>query len=423
MRVLFVNKYYFMKGGAERLLFNLKGILEAHDHTVVPLSLRFARNQPTPYAHYFMEPPAGEDAVQFEQFRLRPAIVPRMILAAFYWPEAKARLREVIRRERIDLVCMMNVSNYISPSIVDGAHLEGVPVVHVIVDYHLVCPNAKLNRPGKDRCLDCLPGKYWHGIAHRCVGGSLGASAIRAAAMFFQDAIRVYHRVDSFACLTPFMRELLSKRGFPRDRLHVLPTPIDASQVEVGAEDDGSFLFFGRISPEKGVDLIPRAAQLMKSTNNRLLILGDTSSPYAKECMAQAARGTGAPVEFLGLRYGDELWRLVRRCRATLAPSRWLDNLPNVLLESFACGKPVIGADVEGINVVVHDKENGLLFEPGNPTDMAAKLDALAADQDRARRMGQAGRRLVEADYSPALVYERLMAIFEHATQTWRRKR
>lgn len=427
MRILIANKYYFMKGGAERYLFNVKALLESHGHTVVPFAVRLARNEPTPYSRYFMDPPAGEDAVQLEEFRLRPAALPRMVLTACYSPQAKARVREAIRREGIDLVYMLNISNYMSPSIIDGAHAEGVPAVHRLSDYNLVCPSAIVNRPGKDRCFDCLPARYWHGIIHRCVRGSLGASIVRSASMFFQELIRVYHRLDAFVCVTPFMRELLAKRGFKRDRLHVVPTPIDASRIEVGTEDDGSFVFFGRISHEKGVDLIPRAAQLTKSKTSRIVVVGDTASPYAKECMAQAAHAAGVPVEFPGPRHGDQLWRLVRRCRATLSPSRWLDNLPNVLLESFACGKPVIGTDVEGINVVVRDGENGLLFQPGNAAEMAAgmaaELDALAADPDRARRMGQAGRRLVEKDHSPGLHYERLMTVFERAIETRRRKR
>jgi glycosyltransferase involved in cell wall biosynthesis len=415
MRILIANKYYFLKGGPERLMFNLTPVLESHGHTVVPLAIRFARNRPTPYAHYFLDPPAGEQAVQLEQFQLRPASLPRVILAAFYSPQAKARIREVIRRERIDLVYSLNISNYISPSIVDGAHREGVPVVHALVDFNLVCPNALFTRPGKDRCLDCFPGKYWHGVVHRCVGDSLGASAVRAASMCFQDAIRVYHRVDAFVCLMPYMRDVLAGRGFDGRKLHVALTPIDCADCEVGADDDGTFLYIGRISREKGVDVLVDAAKRMQSNASRILILGEVTGRYAEACVEQAARGGGAKVEFLGPRYGDEMLAVLRRCRATVMPSRCIDNLPNALLESFACGKPVVGADVEGVSVVVRDGENGLLFEPGNAADLAAKLDALAADPDRARRMGLAGRRLVEEEHSPERHYEALMKAFDAA--------
>ena len=415
MRILIANKYYFLKGGAERYLFNVKALLESHGHTVVPFAIRFARNEPTPYACHFIEPPAGENAVQLEQFRLRPTMLSRMVLTAFYSPHAKARLREAIRREQIDLVYMLNISNYISPSIVDGAHAESVPVVHRLSDFTMVCPSAIFNRPGKDRCLDCFPGKYWHGIAHRCVGGSLGASIVRCTSMFFHDAIRVYHRVEGFVCSTPFMREMLARRGFEPAKLHIVPTPIDAGSHAVGENDDGSFLYAGRISREKGVDLLVEAAGLMRSRGARIFIAGDTASPYAQRCMADAARQRGARVEFLGPRFGDRLQALLISCRASVVPSRCIDNLPNAVLESFACGKPVIGADVEGICAVVHTGENGLLFEPGSAADLAAKLDALAADPGRARRMGLAGRRLVEEEHSPERHYERLINVFEAA--------
>ena len=287
MRILIANKYYFMKGGAERYLFNVKAILEAHGHTVVPFAIRFARNDPTPYARYFLDPPTDETAVQLEQFRLQARHLPRMVLTALYSPQAKARIREAIRRERIDLVYMLNISNYISPSIVDGAHAERVPVAHGLVDYHLLCPNAAFSRPGKDRCFDCFPGKYWHGIAHRCVGGSLGASAVRGLSMFFHDAVRLYHRVDAFVCLTPFMRTMLARRGFGPTKLHVALTPIDCSGFEVGDKDNGTFIYIGRISHEKGVDVLVQAAKSMKSRNSRILIIGETSGRYARACIKQ----------------------------------------------------------------------------------------------------------------------------------------
>jgi len=422
VRILIVNKYYFMKGGAERYLFNIKPLLEARGHTVVPLTIRFARNEPTPYARYFLDPPAGEGAVQLEQFSLSLTTLPRMILTAFYSPHAKARVRQAIRQERIDLVYALNISNYISPSIIDAAHAEGVPFVHRLSDFHLVCPDALFYRPGKDRCLDCFPGKYWHGVLHRCIGGSLGASLVRSASMFFHDAIRIYHRVDSFVCSNPFMRDVLGERGFDRTKLNVIPTPIDAGRFRVGTDDDGSFLYAGRISREKGLDVLVEAAGLMQSHDARVVIVGDTASPYAHECMDLAAR-RGARVEFLGPRYGDELRGLLARCRASVLPSRWIDNLPNAALESFAAGKPVVGTDVEGVRTVVHDGETGLLAAPGDAADLAAKLDALAREPDTAKRMGQAARRFVEEQHSPEKHCERLTEVFRQAIARRRAKR
>ncbi|MBN1916910.1 MAG: glycosyltransferase family 4 protein [Verrucomicrobia bacterium] len=415
MRILIVTKYYFVKGGPERYLFNLTPVLESHGHTVVPLALRFDRNRPSPYTHYFLDPPAGAQATGLEQFRIGLKDVARMVVRAFYWPQARGRVREVIRREKIDLVYMLNISNYISPSIIDGAHAEGVPAVHRVNDFHLVCPNALLMRSSKDRCMDCFPGKYWHGIAHRCVGGSLGASAVRSASMFFHDLSHIYRRVDSFVCTNPFMRDVLARRGFDQRTLHMALTPIDASSIPVGEHDDGSLVYFGRLSREKGVDLLVEAASQMRNTSCRVFIVGEVSGEYAQRCVAQAARCTGTRIEFLGPRHGEDLFALIRSCRATIMPSRCIDNLPNALLESFACGKPVVGADVEGIRVVVRDGENGLLFRPGDAADLARKLDALAADPDRARQLGLAGRRLVEQEHSPERHYESLMRAFEAA--------
>jgi glycosyltransferase involved in cell wall biosynthesis len=421
VRILIANKYFFLKGGPERYLFNLKAILESYGHTVIPFSVRFARNEPTPYSRYFVDPPLSEEAVQLEQFKLQLRHLPRVVLNAFYSLQAKGRLRELIRRERIDLVYALNISNYLSPSIIDAAHAEGVPIVHRLSDFCLLCPSAMLNRPDKDRCFDCIPGKYWHGVRHRCVGGSLGASLVRCSSMFFHDAIRIYHRVDQYVCTTPFMQSLLVGRGFRPDRIHVIPTPIDSSRIQVGDEDDGTFFCATRLSHEKGVDVLVRAGTLMKARASRIIVVGEIAGQYAHECVAMGTGGHGATIEFLGPRYGEELFALLKRCRAAIIPSRWIDNLPNTLLEALAHGKPVIGANVEGINVAVHHGENGLLFQPNDPADLASKLDALANDPARARQMGLAGRRLVEETHNPERHSQTLMRVFETAMAQRRR--
>jgi glycosyltransferase involved in cell wall biosynthesis len=423
MRILIASKYYFLKGGVERYMFNLKAILESHGHTVIPFAIRFKRNEPTPYERYFIDPPAGAEAVGLEQFRVSFRGLARMVVRAFYSPQARTRLRMAIQREKVDLVYMLNISNYMSPSMIDAAHAEGVPAVHRLSDFHLLCPNALFTRPGKDRCMDCFPGKYWHGVAHRCVGGSLGASVVRGAAMFFHDVSRIYHRVDSFVCTNPFMRDMLARRGFDRRKLHVVFTPIDASRLVVEEHDDDSFLYFGRISPEKGIDVLIEAANRMRCKNCRVLIVGEMCGQYAEQCVEQAARGTGARVEFLGPRRGDDVFALIRSCRATIMPSRWIENVPNTLLESFACGKPVVGSNVEGVSVVVRDGENGLLFPPGDAADLARKLDALAADPGLARQFGRASRRLVEEQHNPERHYESLMQAFEAALARRNRSR
>jgi glycosyltransferase involved in cell wall biosynthesis len=101
-------------------------------------------------------------------------------------------------------------------------------------------------------------------------------------------------------------------------------------------------------------------------------------------------------------------------------PSECYENNPISVLEAFASGKPVIGARTGGIPELVKDGETGLTFEPGDPADLAAKIDHLAGRPEAAAAMGRNARSLVERDFCPEVHYKRLMQIYAQAMEPGR---
>jgi glycogen(starch) synthase len=71
----------------------------------------------------------------------------------------------------------------------------------------------------------------------------------------------------------------------------------------------------------------------------------------------------------------------------------------NVILESYACSKPVIASDVQSMKDLVIDGKTGLLFSPGNVDQLANAISRIVGDAERARLMGRDGRELVEREY------------------------
>ena len=98
-----------------------------------------------------------------------------------------------------------------------------------------------------------------------------------------------------------------------------------------------------------------------------------------------------------------------------VVPSEWYENNPLSVLEAFACGKPVVGAEIGGIQELILDSETGLLFDPGNVHSLKQKIVDLIEKTDKRIEMGRKARRYVEENFSPEKYYIKLMKIYEKA--------
>ena len=111
----------------------------------------------------------------------------------------------------------------------------------------------------------------------------------------------------------------------------------------------------------------------------------------------------------------EQLKEEIRKSLFTLAPSLYYDNSPMAILESFALGKPVVGARIGGIPELIQDGETGLTFEPGNAQDLRARILGLLQDPEKIAEMGRKARLLVERKFSPDAHYEGLMRLYGKA--------
>ena len=120
-----------------------------------------------------------------------------------------------------------------------------------------------------------------------------------------------------------------------------------------------------------------------------------------------------ADVQFLGHLSGQSLVDEIRACRATVLAAEWYENAPMSILESFALGKPVIGARIGGIPELVREGSTGWLFESGSVSELADSLRAVASLRDSCvAEVGRAARGLVESEYSSNLYRERMNRLY-----------
>ena len=122
----------------------------------------------------------------------------------------------------------------------------------------------------------------------------------------------------------------------------------------------------------------------------KLVIVGD--GPEKATLEKYVASEAISNVFLAGYKSGEALRSLIRGARFTALPSESDETFGHTILESFACGKPVIASDIGAIPELIKDGENGLLFQPGNVAELEAGISRLLADPGKISEMGRNGR-------------------------------
>ncbi len=239
--------------------------------------------------------------------------------------------------------------------------------------------------PGR-KALQRRPVRLRQGIAGGFVAG-LGGNFSPAGA----PSLRRYGR-----CLF-VPRDKYISWGYPAAKLRHLPNFVDLDlwnprHLPTDQERD-AYLYFGRISTEKGLRTLLDAQSLWekgfaagKLTDPPLRLLIAGSGPCEGNLRARAAQLELEKVEFLGSLDRAELHQALGRSRFSVLPSEWYENGPMAVLESFASGLPLVGTNIGGIPEMIENGFNGILVPPRDP-------DRLLEGIIQASRLGpQAGR-------------------------------
>ena len=413
MRILLVNYRYFISGGPEKYMFNIKKMLEDNGHEVIPFSIHSNKNVKTEYSKYFVEPIGSRDVTYFEECKKTPKVIWQMLTRSIYSKEVEKAIKREIKDVKPDLVYIIHFVNKLSPSVICGAKKMGVPVVLRLSDYFLLCPRFDFMYDKKP-CEECLTKGYMTCIKKRCVKGSLFASSVRVFSMKVHKAMNVYKGVDAFITPSEFLKKKLIENGFDEKKITCIPT-FTASKSEVGEPQIGTYgLYFGRVTEEKGVDTVVKAYEMMPY--RYVKIMGDDTTDEAKRLKDYIREKKINNIEFVGFKAGEELEKVIKDARFTLIPSIWYDNLPNTALESFQYFKPVIASNIGSLQELVLDGVNGYLFKPADAHELCEKI-TLLDDDSLVEKMGVESRKRLENRFAPQTHYNTLMKVFNRVRE------
>jgi glycosyltransferase involved in cell wall biosynthesis len=406
VKILMVDKYFFIMGGAERYYFELKNILEQHGHQVIPFSMQHPRNFPSAWSDYFVSNIEFNGHSKLQQLAQSPKIVSRVL----YSQEAKAAITKLIERVKPDIAHLHMIDHQLSPSILHALQRYDIPVVQTCHQYKLVCPSYRLLVMRENRiCEKCVTGNFYHAVLERCHKDSVAASALIAFESYLHKWLRVYDLIRLFHVPSRFLGRKFRDSGVSDKRIWQQFYTIDLRHYPFSEVFEDYFVYYGRLSGEKGILTLLRAMQ--EVNKSKLLIIGDGPQRAELENFATAHKLSN--VVFTGSKSGKELTQLVSRAKFVVVPSEWYDNSPLVIYESFAMGRPVIATNLGGMPELIEDGVNGRLFAPKDADGLSRIINEMLNDEKVLRQMGQAGRATAEREFAPEVHYQKIYEVYQ----------
>ncbi len=382
MRICIVHNFYRHPGGEDTVVRNLCSLLVDHDHLVIPF-FRYS-----------------EDIAAMPLGKLRA------FFSGIYNFSAHQTMCALLAAQPPDTIHVHNLFPLISPSVLRAGGQAGVPIVMTLHNYRLSCPTG-LHLVHGQVCERCAGGKEHWCVFRHCAGSmprSLGYAVRNLAAR----TLRLYaDNVAVYIVFTQFHRDRLIAEGVPSDRVAILPNMV-VPEPTTDAGPLGDYVaFVGRLSPEKGIETLLRAA--CRCPDIPFRIAG--SSAWMPHLVRTAPENVG----FVGHLTGRELQDFYRSARMLVMPSVWFETFGMSLVEAMAWQKPTITSRIGALTEVIEEGITGLAVAPGNAEELSEKIRYLWDRPGACRQMGKAGREKVLREYSPTRYYDRLMAVYETA--------
>ncbi len=387
MRILILHNAYAQAGGEDRVVAAESAALRARGHEV----------------HLCLRESAALNASP-----LRGAAETLLTMGN---PDASRELGQVLARVQPELVHVHNLFPRWGLAALRTLARARLPVVQTLHNFRWLCAPATLLRDGHD-CRLCARGDFTNAVRYACMRRSHAISAAYALALATNRKTALAERtVARFICVSAFVRDVHRAAGFGGDKLAIKGHFLAQLPPSRGA-GDGSLIFIGRLSTEKGLHILLRALGQLPDVTLKIAGDGPERAALEREFANVLPR-----VRFLGQLPHARLLEELCASSVCVVPSLGSETFGLSALEALACARPVVASDAGGLPELVRHGENGFIVPRGDPTALAERLRFLLAHPETASALGRAGRTEVERSHLAAANLERLEAIYAEAIQ------
>lgn len=322
-------------------------------------------------------------------------------LSGMYSPSGVSGMSEALKLYKPDVVNVHNLYPFISPAALFECKKVGLPVIMTIHNFRLICPTGLLMRNGLP-CEMCLEkGSEWSCIKYNCEKSLMKSIGYTLRNIVARKTGAYKKCVDKFVCITGFQKKKLIQVGFDENKIVVIPNFLNSSDIRDSEYVEGEYVAYsGRLSSEKGVDLILEVARRHK----------DIKFKFAGELRDRDLIELGIPdnCEFVGYLSGDDLQDFYKKSKFIVMASKWYEGFPMTILETARYKKPIIGPDHGGFTEIIGKGEDviGKLFEPNGIDDLEKQIVELWNSPKDIERLGNNAFEKLNRKYCSEVVYK-----------------
>ena len=349
MKILMVNKFLYPRGGSESYMLKLGEELKTQGHDVEYFGMYDEKNTVGNSAEMYTS------NMDFHSTGLARFFYPFKII---YSREARKKIGKVLDKFQPDIVHMNNINFQLTPSIIYEVKKRNIPLVQTVHDYQMICPNHLLYSFGEAKpCDRCIKGTKWNCLKYSCIHNSKIKSLLGVIEAKLYSILKTYRKVDLYVCPSEFLEnKLLGASDIYQGKTFTIHNFIEKKSIQNQTDCDEPYIVFvGRLSKEKGVELLAQTAKLLPG--QRFVVAGNGPDD---ECLKGISN-----VTLRGFLTGTELTNLMANAKLLIAPSVCYENCPLSILESHALGIPVVTMNSGGMAELVEDGvTGGLAMEP-----------------------------------------------------------
>jgi len=397
MKILLINKFHYLEGGAERSYLDTADILESHGDEVAFFSMKHPKNIKSKWEKYFVSNIDYNKKLNFLN-KIKASI------NIFYNFEAKRNLEKLIKEFRPEVVHFHNIYRQLSPSIIDVLKKHNIPMVMTLHDYALVSTARTLSVRGEIWEKD-KRGLYCQCILDKCVKNSYLKSLIAVIEIRFHKIIKIYDKIDIFISPSQFLINKFREFNFKKEIVKIAH-PIKLQETNNISNDD-YILYFGRLTKEKGADSLIDA-YLKSDIKLKLKIAG---TGLEEDKLKNKAKNN-KNIEFIGFKQKKELEKLIKNAYFIVSPSNCYENAPYSLLEAMGAGKAVLAPRIGGYIELIEDGKTGYFYKFREIDDFADKIKYLANNREEIIKVGIKAREKIKKENNKEKYYKNIIKLY-----------
>lgn len=412
MKILQINNFHYLRGGSDKMYLETSQLLEENGHEVISFSSKHPENLASDYEPFFVEP---------VDFYKKSSLVKKVKngLRFIYNVEAEEKLEALILKERPDLAHLHIFQSRLSSAVLKVLKKNKIPVVMSVHEYKLLCPVYTLVDKNSKVCERCKGGKFINCTVQKCNKGNLIFSFLSSAEAYYRNLFFPFEQyIDKFIMVSNFVYNKHIE-FYPRMKKQaVVLYNFVRSNDQLFSTHKSGYLYFGRLSKEKGIMTI---LQAFKDFPQYLLTIAGEGEMH-EDIIEYIKVNELKNVVLTGFVKGNALQEIVANSKFVIVSSEWYEPFGLTIIESFLSGTPVIGADIGAIPELIMHGLNGFIYKHGNAESLKEEINkAEILTKEEYIKMSDKGRVFASTHFNKNDYYYKLINIYkevinEHST-------